>query len=420
MFARSESVALIRAQVPTLTETDADQVAEAVGDLPLAVAQAAGLMAETGMPASEYLQLLGESAAEVLSEGKPGSYPVPLAAAVRISMERLTREDQAAGQLLRVGAFLAPEPIPTRLFTTAPTGALPEPLATVVTSTLAFRRCLGRIGRYALARITPEQLQLHRLTQAIVRDTQPPQQRTDNTTTVEALLAGMNPGDPKDPVSWPGWAQLLPHLRAVDLAGTDNHALRDRGGRAIWYLLGCGDASTAHQLAQQLHQAWTSHLGPDDPHTLQVANLLAIAWQNMGHYQQACDLGQDVFDRSRRILGPDHATTLTVAGNLASYLCDLGQHEAARTLHEDTLNRCRQVLGPDHPTTLNSADSLALDLSALRQYEAARTLNEDTLNRRRRVLGADHPDTLTSAHNLATNLAALEQHEATRTLEADT
>lgn len=136
VFARGESVALLRAQVPTLIETDADQLAKALGDLPLAVAQAAGLMAETGMPASEYLQLLGDSAAEVLSEGTPGSYPVPLAAAVRVSLDRLTSEDEAAGQLLTVCAFLAPEPIPTRLFTAAPDGVLPEPLATMAGSRL--------------------------------------------------------------------------------------------------------------------------------------------------------------------------------------------------------------------------------------------------------------------------------------------
>src|SRR5262249_11564987 len=160
----------LRAQVPTVTETDADHLATTLGDLPLAVAQAAGLIAETGMPAGEYLRLLGDSTTEVLSEGKPDSYPVPLAAAVPGSLDRLTSEAQAAGQLLTGGAFPAPDPIPTRLFPTAPAGALPEPLAAVVTSTLALRRCLGRIGRYGLAKIAEDQVRLHRLTQAIVRD----------------------------------------------------------------------------------------------------------------------------------------------------------------------------------------------------------------------------------------------------------
>jgi hypothetical protein len=305
VFARSESVALIRAQVPTLSRTDADRVAEAVGDWPLAVAQAAGLMAETGMPADEYRELVGESAAEVLSEGKPGSYPVPLAAVVRVSVGQLTREDDAAGQLLVICALLAPDPIPTRLFTTAAAGVLPEPLATVAGSRLAFRRCVGRVGRYGLARITEDRLRVHRLTQAIVRDTLPAEQRAEQATRLEAVLSGLHPGDPDDPVSWPGWAELLPHLRAVDLGGTDNDALRTHACDAIWYLLRRGDTHTGHQLAHQLHHAWTTRLGPDDSHTLRVANHLAVAWYSLGRYQQARELDEDTLDRSRRVLGPD-------------------------------------------------------------------------------------------------------------------
>jgi tetratricopeptide (TPR) repeat protein len=420
VFTRSESVALLRAQVPTLTESDAGRLAAELGDLPLAVAQAAGLIAETGMPADEYLQVLGNSAAEVLSEGKPGSYPVPLAAAVRISLGRLTSEDDAAGQLLTVCAFLAPEPIPIRLFTAAPGGTLPEPLATVAGSTLAFRRCVGRVGRYGLARVAEDRVQLHRLTQAIVRDTLPSGQRADQATVVEELLTGVDPGDPNDPVSWAGWAELLPHLRAVDLAGTDNPALRDHACQVIQYLLRRSDTHTGHQLAHQLHQAWTARLGPDDHHTLRMTNHLAWVWYILARYQQARELYEDTLDRRRRVLGPDHPDTLESAGDLAGDLHALGQVEAARELNEDTLDRCRRVRGPDHPRTLISANNLALGLHALGQVEAARELNEDTLDRKRRVLGPDHPSTLASADSLACGLHELGQHEAARKLNEDT
>ncbi|MGH3692625.1 MAG: tetratricopeptide repeat protein [Pseudonocardiaceae bacterium] len=328
-------MALLRAQVPTLAVADADRLAVAVGDLPLAVAQAAGLIAETGMSANEYLQLLSDST-EVLGEGKPGSYPVPLAAAVRVSLDRLTREDPAAGQLLTVCAFLAAEPIPVRLFTAAPAGALPEPLATAVTSTLAFRRCLGRVGRYGLARIAEDRVQVHRLTQAIVRDTVPAGQCADQVTVVAAVLSGMDPGDPGDPVSWPGWAELLPHLRAVDLAGDDHGALRSHACTAIWYLLRRGDTRTAHQLAQQLHQAWLARLGPEDYHTLRMANNLAEAWRGFARYQQARELDEDLLGRCRRVLGSDHPDTLGSASNLARDLRALGQDEAARQREADT------------------------------------------------------------------------------------
>ena len=49
VLARAESVAILQARVTGLDAADADRLAAELGDLPLAIAQAAGFMAETGM-----------------------------------------------------------------------------------------------------------------------------------------------------------------------------------------------------------------------------------------------------------------------------------------------------------------------------------------------------------------------------------
>ena len=97
--------------------------------MPLAVAQAAGYLPGSGMSAGAYLELLRTRAAEILDLGKPVPYPRSLAAATQLSFDRLADQDLAAAQLISVCAFLAPEPIPQELFTTA-AAELPEPLAT--------------------------------------------------------------------------------------------------------------------------------------------------------------------------------------------------------------------------------------------------------------------------------------------------
>lgn len=51
VFERVESVSLLRARVAGLSESDAQRVAEALEDLPLAVQQAAAFLAETGTAA---------------------------------------------------------------------------------------------------------------------------------------------------------------------------------------------------------------------------------------------------------------------------------------------------------------------------------------------------------------------------------
>ena len=71
MLARAESVAILRDRVAGLGEAEADRLAVELGDLPLAIAQAAGFMAETGMTAAEYLGLLATRAGQLLAQGRP-------------------------------------------------------------------------------------------------------------------------------------------------------------------------------------------------------------------------------------------------------------------------------------------------------------------------------------------------------------
>ena len=121
VLARAESVAILRDRVTGLGESDADQLAVQLGDLPLAVAQAAAFMAETGTPTDQYLDLLRTRAGKLLDQAVPGSsYPRSLAAATRLTADRLDSDDLAAAQLASVCAFFASEPIPEDLFTSSP------------------------------------------------------------------------------------------------------------------------------------------------------------------------------------------------------------------------------------------------------------------------------------------------------------
>ncbi len=64
-------------------------MAEAVGDLPLAVEPAGSLLADTGMTVDKYLRLLGERAGDVLDHDPGGAYPQSLAASWAVAFDRL-------------------------------------------------------------------------------------------------------------------------------------------------------------------------------------------------------------------------------------------------------------------------------------------------------------------------------------------
>jgi hypothetical protein len=418
VLTRAESAAILRARVSGLAATDADQLAEHLGDLALGVVQAAAYLADTGTPADGYLRLLTTRAADILDQGQPSSYPRSLATATLLTIEQLAAEDSAAAELARLCAFLGPEPIPLAWFHPA-AGHLSGLLGTRAADPVAFRRLLAQLGRSSLARIDHRGLQLHRLTQAILRDSLTGQAAATRAH-AEAMLTASNPGDADEPATWPGWAQLLPHLLASDPAATSNSGFRDLACEACWYLYMRGDARVCHDLVRHLHQQWLDRLGPDDRHTLRAANTLAIALGQIGRYDAARQLTEDTLARRQRILGEDHPDTLTSAANLANMLRGLGHVQAARRLHEDSLARARRVLSMDHPDTLNCANNLALDLTMLGDAQAARELHEDVLARQQRILGRDHHRTLRCASNLATDLRALGENQAARELDQDT
>jgi hypothetical protein len=361
VLARSESVAILQDRVAALREVDADELSTQLGDLPLAVAQCAGFMAETGMAAVEYMILLRTHAGRILEQGIPASYSRSLAAATRLIADRIAHDDPPAVELASLCAFLAPDPIPEDLFTIA-SGELPCELVVRAVDVLAWRQTLAHLTRQSLTHVDQHGLQMHRLTQAILRDHLNGAQVAATRERIEAILAANDPGDALNPVTWPRWAQLMSHLLAADLACTENPRLRLMACNACRYLLARGEALTAKNLAADLGEHWRERLGADHEHTLRAAGFLGWALRMMGCYAEARDLGQDTLGRRRRVLGDDHPDTLTSASSLAVTLRHMGDVQAARDLHLDTLARRRRVLGDDHPDTLTSADNLAIDL----------------------------------------------------------
>ena len=279
VLARAESVAILQNRVAGLAGADAGRLAAELGDLPLAVTQAAGFMAETGMAAEEYLDLLRTRAGQLLEYGAPGSHRRSLAAATQLIADRLAGEDPAAAELATLCAFLAPEPIPGDLFTGAASD-LPGDLAARAADPLAWRQTLTRLTRQSLVRIDQRGLVMHRLTQAILRDRLTPGQAADARARTEAILAASTPSDPTNPGTWPQWAQLMPHLLAADLAATDSPALRQLACDACAYLLARRDTRICHDLTSDLCAQWRDRLGDDQQHVRQIA--FSLAWALWG------------------------------------------------------------------------------------------------------------------------------------------
>ena len=142
-------------------------------------------------------------------------------------------------------------------------------------------------------------------------------------------------------------------------------------------------------------------LGPDHPVTLSVRNNLALAYKSVGRFGEAIELFEQVLDERERVLGADHPDMLAVRNNLAGAYESAGRFGEAIELFEQVLADRVRVLGVDHPYTLNTRNSLAVAYDAVGRFGEAIELFEQVLADRVRVLGVDHPDTLNTRNNLA-------------------
>lgn len=156
---------MLHARAPRLTGGQAEQLAEVLGDLPLALEQAGAWLATSGMSTSAYLHAVGTRTRAMLAEGAPHNYPVPVAATWTLALD--TIDDTAVG-LLRLWAFLGPEPIPTEWITDETAAGFPGALARLA-DPLVRGRTVAAVVRLGLVRLVDGAVVMHRLVQAVLR-----------------------------------------------------------------------------------------------------------------------------------------------------------------------------------------------------------------------------------------------------------
>ncbi|NUP18237.1 MAG: tetratricopeptide repeat protein [Streptomyces sp.] len=403
VFSRKESLAYLNRQLPTLTDRSADALAEAVGDLPLALAHAAGALSE-GTPPDHYLQLLRTNTAELLNDGEVHDYPVSVAATVTLAAARLDAGRPEAAALLRLAAFLGPEPIPTKWLVEARGELTSVPGAP---HDIRWpRNALQPLAQSGLAVVEPDAFQVHRLTQAVVRHVTA-DQAGGPVQDVAALLAAVDPGDPELPETWQEWASLTQHLTATLDAMISKAELRSTYLKAARYLVRIAQPEAALGLAEIMHAKWRRSLGEDDPDTLRAAHMVALALHDMEAYEDFLSLVEDLLERRLRVLGNDHPDTLSTTHDVGVALLHLRRYAEAHAILQDTAARRQARLGEDHVEALFSVASTGAALIELDRLDEAHCVLTDALARYRRTLNEHHPSALETQAYLGQTLARL-------------
>ncbi|MFI6449048.1 FxSxx-COOH system tetratricopeptide repeat protein [Kitasatospora sp. NPDC050543] len=415
VFTREESVGLLRRFNSGLAPEDADQVAHLLGDLPLAVGQAAVWLQETPMPVATYLELLEGALTEMLERTRlrPAEYPHSAAATWRISVEELRGVNAPAAQILEICAFFGPDAIPMRLlYSREVTHALHLP-PRAPRDKLAIGEFLRAINRFGLARTDQgsETLTVHRLVQAVLRDQVEEQDKARIRAVVHAALAAANPGDPDIPANWPQYAELLPHLWPSGAVGSADEEVRQWIIDSVRYQWKRSLHESGRELAERTLEHWRQdgYGGPgfdveNDAQTLMLRTQLSNIRRSQGALQESYETDKDVLERFRATLGPEHSHTLAVANSLGADLRFLGRYQEARALDRQTLDAARRTLGPDHPRTLMITNNLAVSDYLAGDRRAALERHRRNYHQQRDALGAHSLYALSSASNYARDL----------------
>ncbi|WP_433271662.1 FxSxx-COOH system tetratricopeptide repeat protein [Actinosynnema sp. CS-041913] len=463
LFTRAESIELLHRRGGELAEAEADALAAALGDLPLAIEQAAAWRAQTGMPVVEYLELLRLNRDELIEAGTSDDDQLPVAAAWNVPLNLLGRDHPAALQLLQICAFFGPDPISLRLFRGVRDAPVPAELGEALNVPIKLDRAIREIKRYSLAKIDHRSntIQLHRLVQAAVKNRLGPRGRENMRHAVHVLLVNGDPQVPEVASNWQRYADLLPHAVASEAIDCEYTWARAMMTNFVKYLLASGDYDGATDLSEHGVEVWRTTLGDDSLETLEMRRLHAVGLRRSGHVQEAMllnartyealraavgddheqaismrdviaadrrsqgrfteelEIQQDVYRTACRVLGEDDPNTLRYAHNLAGCYRLMGAFDRAHALDAETLERRTAVLGSDHLWTHRSQSALATDLRELGNYEAARAMQDATLRRQRNLLGENHPHTIGTSRNLAVARCRAGDHEGGRELAED-
>ncbi len=406
VFSREESIEFLRKR--TGGEDGAEALADALGDLPLALEQAGAYIEETGITLSDYLSRFQEEQVEVLKRGKPSSYPATVATTWELSFKRVQAESDAGADLLRLCAFLAPDNIPKSLLAEG-AELLPEPLAYVVTKPLEFDDAVAAPKRYSLLTFADNLLSIHRLVQAVTRNRLSDEGQRIWAEAALRLVDGSFP-DSNYVRAWPSCSAILPHALAAAKCAEYLRVAPNTTGRLLnmagIYLRRRGDLDGAKSVYEKalsiLNEAYLK--GSTHPDVAMTLGNLGTVLVDKGDldgakaaYEQSLAIFKEVYGPDST--HPDVAKTLVGIGNVLH-----GDPDGAESAYEQALAIFKEVYGPDstHPDVAMTLGNLGNVLVQKDDLDGAKAAYEQALTIFKEVYGPDstHPDVAMTLGNL--------------------
>jgi tetratricopeptide (TPR) repeat protein len=356
----------------------ADELAEELGDLPLALEQAGAYIEEEGISFSDYLELLMIRRQGLLQAvAPPRDYPDTVATTWDVSFHEVQEQSPAAADLLYLCAFLAPDDIPLEIFQDE-VKHLPERLARAVKDPLAFNTVKGTLRRYSLVNIDPERntLTIHRLVQAVTRDRLPQSRKRAWKQTAMALIDSAFPDNSSDVATWSKCTRLLlhalitvQHVESIKVASPlvakllnkVNIYLRGRAQlmaakAALERVLAIDDAIHGSEHSRvEASQLYLTTEGKEPADILKARTILEAKLTRL----------EEELKRDQITYGPEHPKVAVALNNVGLMQRTLGNFTRAQEYYEKAQASFEKALGVDVTVFGSQYPAIAIDLNNL-------------------------------------------------------
>jgi len=386
---------------------------EALGREPLALAQAAAVIANSTLACRDYRDYFARRRQQIgVAAGE-----VPSAASVTWTLSLGQAEQLLPGQSVRLMlvllALLDGHEIPGAIFTTQSVsiylGGPAVGFGTPVDPKPAWDALLTieRAGLISINRAeAPPSVHMSPVVQAAIRLAAPAAFHDRAARAAANALLEAWPVD--EPHPWTA-AVLRANAAGLQSAATDLlwaegcHPLLLRAGRSLDIARLAGPAV---EYWRELSVSCDNKLAPGHPDALVVAAQLAGAYLAAGYGAEAVAWYHRVLAERSRELAPGHPAIIAARVSLADALIVAGQPAEAVTVLHRAMTESEQFRGPGHPDTLAARDELARAHEAAGQVATAIRLLTQTLAERERYQGPHDVHTTATRDQLATALLA--------------
>jgi tetratricopeptide (TPR) repeat protein len=375
-----------------------------LGDLPLALEQAAALIAEANIGYAEYLSRFEDHWSELLRSGRTtGEYPDTVAMTWELSFRHIETDEPMAAALLNVCAYFSPSDIP-RGFLLHAGVSLPRPLGTAVQTPAGLDGLVAVLTKYSLIGATEKAIAVHRLVAALTRDRLAEDHQRNWCTIALKMMYGVVQFDESAVGNWLEVGPVLPHALAVakhaeDLAVEAGMAamLLNNAGQFLFRLGQYNQAKTTFERALAL--TVQAH-GEGDPRRAAVENNLGRVLNRLGEHRQAKEHFANAMSIDSAAYGETHPHVAETANNYGISLQIAGDVEDAMQQFEWALSVVETHYGPDHPKVASVINNLGYSLAGLGDLDRAMEHFGRALSTAEATLGTGHP----SVANIRTNL----------------